>query len=388
MTHGKGAISSPGASGTRTPFWQVLDRARQGQLLEPEDLAVLYRAAGSEELEALFAAARQARQACFGSAVFLYGFVYTSTFCRNDCLFCYYRKSNSVSLRYRKSRREIIEIAGLLGESGVNLVDLTMGEDGSAEGNGAREPGSLASLVAEVRAASGLPVMVSPGVVGERVLHRLSRAGASWYACYQETHDRKRFSKLRVGQSYDARMEAKFAARRAGLLIEEGVLCGLGESDRDLVASIGAMRAMDADQVRVMTFVPQRGTPLATRPQASSLRERITIAIMRLAFPDRLVPASLDVEGLKGLRERLMAGANVVTSIVPPQRGLAGVAHSSLDIDSARRSVDTVKDILNSLGLRAAGQDEYRSWMDSRNREHSLRDPSAPGLRSGGKGPW
>lgn len=49
---------------------------------------------------------------------------------------------------------------------------------------------------------------------------------------------------------------------------------------------------------------------------------------MRLLFPDKLIPASLDVDGISGLELRLMAGANVVTSIIPPNEGLAGVAQS------------------------------------------------------------
>ena len=65
----------------------------------------------------------------FGDGIFLYGFVYFSTYCRNDCNFCYYRSSNQLPERYRKSREEIIRTAVDLKESGVHLIDLTMGED-------------------------------------------------------------------------------------------------------------------------------------------------------------------------------------------------------------------------------------------------------------------
>ena len=55
------------------------------------------------EAEYLFAAARKTRNKYFGNKVFLYGFVYLSTFCRNNCTFCGYRKSNQDTVRYRKS---------------------------------------------------------------------------------------------------------------------------------------------------------------------------------------------------------------------------------------------------------------------------------------------
>jgi hypothetical protein len=50
----------------------------------------------------------------------------------------------------------------------------------------------------------------------------------------------------------------------------------------------------------------------AGRPlPASTARRLLTIALMRLSLPDRLIPASLDVDGLKGLRARLNAGRTV-----------------------------------------------------------------------------
>jgi methylornithine synthase len=90
------------------------------------------------------------------------------------------------------------------------------------------------------------------------------------------------------------------------------------------------------------------------------------IAIMRLAFPDKLIPASLDVEGLKGLRQRLDAGANVVTSLVPPGEGFSGVAGSKLDIDNARRTAPAVRRVIESAGLQVGHAEEFRLWMKRR----------------------
>ena len=123
------------------------------------------------------------------------------------------------------------------------------------------------------------------------------------------------------------------------------------------------MRDAGWEQVRVMTFVPQPGTPLAgTLPQGDA-DELLTIAAMRLAMPDRFIPASLDVDGIRGLERRLEAGANVVTSIVPPTVGLAGVSQAELDIDEGYRTVQGVLPHLARLGLRAGSPDEYRERM-------------------------
>lgn len=314
----------------------------------------------------LCAAARELRRRHFGDGIFLYGFLYASTFCGNDCLFCYYRRSNPESERYRKAPTSVRAAALRLADAGVHLIDLTMGEDPQLRGPGGGE--ALARQVAELKATTGLPLMVSPGVLPRRDLEALQRAGADWYGLYQETHSRRLFGRLRPGQSYEERWQAKLDAQQAGLLVEEGVLCGVGEGPEDLAESMQAMGRLGAEQVRVMRFVHQPGIPLrpGPSPEAATRRECLMIALLRLAFPDRLVPASLDVEGLDGLTRRLEAGANVVSSIVPAGESLAGVAQAHLDIEEGRRSVQAVAQVLERSGCRAATAQEYAAWLRRR----------------------
>ena len=60
------------------------------------------------QAELLFEVARQLREAHFGRKVFLYGFVYFSTHCRNRCTFCLYRQGNDAAPRYRKTTAEVV----------------------------------------------------------------------------------------------------------------------------------------------------------------------------------------------------------------------------------------------------------------------------------------
>ncbi|HJA80009.1 methylornithine synthase PylB [uncultured Desulfovibrio sp.] len=350
---------------------------------EPEREAVLSLLEGADAAadEALFRRARAARAAQWGNRVFLYGFLYLSTFCRNDCTFCQYRRSNHAEIRYRKSLREVLEAGQRLAGDGVHLLDLTLGEDPCLmEGEGFAR---LEEMVAALRRATGLPVMVSPGVISAAQLARLRAAGADWYACYQETHDRTLFAALRVGQDFDRRCQARRDAAAAGLLVEDGLLTGVGENAAQLAHSLQSMYGEPLSQVRAMSYVPhactlppQAGDSLAAR-RAHELR---ALAAMRLLMPDRLVPASLDVDGLAGLTMRLQAGANVVTSLVPSGRGFAGVASRELDIDNERRGVAAVRTVLDRLGLEAASPGDYARWLTERRRTLT---PDA-GERTGG----
>lgn len=53
-----------------------------------EALLGLLSAKSEGERAFVFDAAREARHRAFGNKVFLYGFLYLSTHCRNDCAFC------------------------------------------------------------------------------------------------------------------------------------------------------------------------------------------------------------------------------------------------------------------------------------------------------------
>jgi methylornithine synthase len=356
---------------------RILSKSLTEVSLTREEIGFLLNLRDEEDLGRLFDTAREIRRRHFGDAVFLYGFVYFSTWCRNDCTFCRYRRSNQMAQRYRKDKREVLDIAGQVAESGVHLIDLTMGEDPLIH----READRLIDLVWALKDQTGLPVMVSPGVVGLDVLKALSGVGADWYACYQETHNRGIFRRLRPGQDYEQRLRVKREAREVGLLIEEGILAGVGEGTDDILMSLEVIDDLGAHQLRVMTFVPQEGTPMADFPSPSWRGELSIIAVMRLLFPDRLIPASLDVGGIAGLRERLLAGANVITSIIPPHRGLVGVSQSVLDVEEGYRTVRGVLPVLEEMGLRTATQDEYTRWvcgehgsMDEKNR-HLRRMP-------------
>ena len=350
--------------------WAILQKALDKESLSRQEIACLLESSPGQETDSLFKTARQLRKNYFDNKIFLYGFVYNSTHCRNNCQFCYYRKDNTTSLRYSKSRTEILDISCKLAESGVHLIDLTMGESISLHKNNVEQVQKLCNIISDIKSQTHLPVMVSPGVLSGWALRQMADSGADFYACYQETHNPELFSQLRTGQSFSERLAVKQKAAEFNLLIEEGILCGVGETLKDVIDSFDVMKTLNIDQTRVMGFVPQMGTPMENHPVADIKMELIILAVLRLLFPDRLIPASLDVEGVSGLAKRLDAGANVVTSIVPAGKGLAGVAQNSLDIEDSRRTVAQVKKILLSCGnYEIASPETYKAWIKQRKKD-------------------
>ena len=206
----------------------IFRRALEGVPPDEEEVRFLLELDDPGDRARLFQTARILRRRHFGDRVFLYGFLYFSTFCRNNCRFCQFRRDNTPLVRTRKTPGEILSAARQIAGSGVHLVDLTMGEDPYYFHRGEEGFSDLVDLVRRVRRETGLPVMISPGVVPEDVLARFAEAGADWYACYQETYNRALFEELRIGQSFRERMERKRGGGRTALLLEEGLLCGTG----------------------------------------------------------------------------------------------------------------------------------------------------------------
>lgn len=324
-----------------------------------EQIISILKSDDRQQAEELFARARKAREEHFGNKIFMYGFVYFTTWCRNDCTFCYYRKSNKIE-RYRKNKEEVFRLSKELADSGVHLIDLTMGEDLQYHGE---DFDSVVDIIKQIKNELGLPVMISPGVVSDRLVDKFAAADTDWYALYQETHNRELFETLRINQSYDERMHAKLYAKEKGMLIEEGLMAGIGESFEDIADSLIKMGEIGASQVRVMSFVPQEGSPMENVETPDRMIELKIIALMRIMYPWALIPTSLDVDGIAGLEARLNAGGNVVTSIIPPRTGLAGVAQNSMDVDDGGRTVEEVKKILEAMGLEAATAEEYRRYI-------------------------
>lgn len=344
----------------------LLERLTDGHCAGKYEIKYLLSLTDPRETSLVFKTARKIRARHFGHRIFLYGFLYFSTFCRNDCRFCQYRQSNKIIPRYRKTRSQILAAAREMADAGVHLIDLTMGEDPEIYASNKSGFEQFADMVESVRAETGLPVMISPGALPDTVIAKLAQAGVTWYALYQETHNESLYKILRQGQSFKKRLAKKHLAKHLGMLIEEGILTGVGETPDDLADSIIRMRDFRADQARVMTFVPQEETPMHNTMPQDSLLELLIIAVMRLVLQDRLIPASLDVDGLDGLKARLDAGANVVTSIVPPQKGLAGVANHSLDIEDSRRTLDHILPVVKTCGLEPAEAADYNAWIASR----------------------
>ena len=239
------------------------------------------------------------------------------------------------------------------------MVDLTMGEDPYYYDF----PERFIELVKTVKEELGLPIMISPGVMDRVTLIKARESGAKFFALYQETYNRELYTKLRVGQSFEKRVNTRLFAKEQGYCVEDGILTGIGNDIESTLLSLRGMEAGNPNMVRVMTFIPQEGTPLAGFRDESPIPELKIIAVLRLMFPKRLIPASLDLEGIDGMVLRLNAGANIVTSILPSNSTLEGVANYDRGLKERDRSITSVVRRLKTMGMEPASQADFEKYL-------------------------
>ena len=136
------------------------------------------------ETEALFAAARAAREEYYGRCVFFRGLIEFTNYCKNDCYYCGIRRSNQNLERYRLTLDDILECCRVGDMLGYRTFVLQGGED----------PWFTDERMAEVVAAirSEFPdhaITLSIGERSRRGYELFFRAGANRYLLRHETAD-------------------------------------------------------------------------------------------------------------------------------------------------------------------------------------------------------
>ena len=82
-----------------------------------------------DTVAALRQAAQETAQETFGKAIYLRGLIEFSNFCKNDCLYCGIRRSNTHASRYRLTPEEILECCATGYDLGLRTFVLQGGED-------------------------------------------------------------------------------------------------------------------------------------------------------------------------------------------------------------------------------------------------------------------
>lgn len=284
----------------------ILSRALRREALSREEITALL---SLQDPAPLFAAADQVRRRFVGDEVYLRALIEFSNYCKNDCLYCGIRRSNTKADRYRLTPEQIIATARKAAGYGYKTVVLQSGEDGAFDTD------TLCHIIREIK-NSGVALTLSIGEKTREEYAAYRQAGADRYLLRIETTDKALYERLDPAMSWDNRVRCLYDLKELGYEVGSGSLVGLPEQTLgSLAEDLLFFKALPVDMAGIGPFIPHPHTPLANETAAGHFELSLKMmAVMRLLLPDINIPATTAMETLhpQGRLLALKCGANVV----------------------------------------------------------------------------
>jgi len=273
-------MPSPGDSAS--PWHELAARVLDDhRLTADEGLAILR--SGDDELLDLLAAAYRVRRRWFGNCVNLnYLINAKSGLCGEDCGYCSQSRVSKAEIpRYHLvTADEIRDGARIAAERKAKTYCAVI----SGRSPSDQELDTLSQVVHEVKAAHGLKICFSVGLLSVEQARRLKAAGVDRINHNLNTSERF-YPRICTTHSYQDRLNTLQNVRQAGLEICSGGIVGMGEEDADVVELALRLGQLQAEAVPVNFLLPIAGIRLQEVPQLNPRYCLKVLALFRLANP-------------------------------------------------------------------------------------------------------
>lgn len=296
---------------------KLIEKLEREHGLSLPEYAYLIENRDGEAAAELAARADRVRRKIYGTAVFVRGLIEISNICRNDCLYCGIRRSNTACDRYRLTPAQILACCDEGYALGFRTFVLQGGEDAFFTDD------VLGELLHAVKSRyPDCAVTLSLGERGKESFRRLYEAGADRYLLRHETADEAHYGKLHPKEmSFRNRMQCLRDLREIGYQVGCGFMVGSPYQTAETLAEdlkwIGEFRP---DMCGIGPFVPHRDTPFRDCAPGTPDLTCYLLSVIRLIYPPVLLPATtaLGTVDPLGREKGIQAGANVVMPNLSP----------------------------------------------------------------------
>lgn len=295
----------------------IVERLYQNGDLSDEELLRLINSNDERSSDLLRKYADEVRQRVYGKKVFLRGLIEISSYCRNDCLYCGIRRSNRDAQRYRLDKNDIMECAAAGYDLGFRTFVLQGGEDGYFTDD------LLCDIVSSIREKyRDCAITLSLGERSGESYKRLKDAGADRYLLRHEAAAPELYSRLHPAEmSLENRKKCLYTLREIGYQVGAGFMVGApGQQGADIIADLRFMQELQPHMIGIGPFIPHHCTPFAEEKGGTLELTLKLLGIIRLMFPDVLLPATtaLGTISPNGRELGLKTGCNVVMPNLSP----------------------------------------------------------------------
>lgn len=266
--------------------------------------------------EKLKARADEVRQSIYGNDVYIRGLIEFTSYCRRNCLYCGLRRENHRE-RYRLTDDQIMECCETGYSLGFRTFVLQGGEDAFFDDL------HICRIVSGIKERfPDCAVTLSIGEKPRESYLAYKKAGADRYLLRHETADFAHYGKLHPSEmSLKNRMRCLYDLKELGYQTGTGFMVGSPfQTAESIVSDLRFMQKLQPEMIGIGPFIPAKGTPFAGYPAGElSLTLRL-ISIIRLMFPNVLIPSTTALGTIhpKGREMGLAAGANVVMPNLSP----------------------------------------------------------------------
>ncbi len=301
----------------RSLYEKIIGDIRRKGDITPEQLEIILTDEDGENEEILFENARRVAETVFGREIYLRGLIEFSSFCKNDCYYCGIRRSNKNASRYRLREDEILACCDSGARLGFKTFVLQSGEDPSFSDE---DICRIARRIKEAHPDCALTLSI--GEKSRESYEAYYKAGADRYLLRHETANEGHYARLHPDSlSCKNRRRCLYDLRDIGYQVGCGIMVGSpGQTMDNIYEDIEFMRRLGPHMIGIGPFIPHRDTPFADEAMGSVSITLRLLAILRLLFPDVLLPATtaLGTADGRGREKGILAGANVLMPNLSP----------------------------------------------------------------------
>ena len=296
----------------------IIDQLKNEHYATEQQLYQLIVNQNSQVEEYLHQQAQAQTLAIFGKEIYLRGLIEFTNYCKNDCLYCGIRRSNSKASRYRLTTEEILACCHIGYTAGLRTFVLQGGEDFAFDDN------HLTRLIVQIKEL--YPDCALTLSAGERPYEQYRQwraAGADRYLLRHETALEEHYRRLHPPElSLAHRLHCLEDLMSLGYQVGMGFMVGSPfQTTENLLADLLLIKKFRPQMVGIGPFIPHCDTPFRNFPAGSIPLTLKMLSLLRLLLPSVLLPATtaLNTVSNNGHQLGIEAGANVIMPNLSPQ---------------------------------------------------------------------
>ncbi|CAD7360806.1 MULTISPECIES: biotin synthase BioB [Staphylococcus] len=310
---------------------KIAEQILKGSALTPEEAFDLFTNPTYDTMD-LVHEAYQLRKHYYGHKVKLNMILNAkSGICPEDCGYCGQSREMKEKQRYALiPENQITEGAKVAAENEIGTYCIVM----SGRGPSDKEIDHITSSVEQIKAEHPqLKICACLGLTNEEQAGRLKAAGVDRYNHNLNTSENYH-DEVVTTHTYKDRVDTIEIMKKNHISPCSGVICGMGESNQDIVDMAFALRDIDADSIPVNFLHPIKGTKFGDMDQLTPMRCLRILALFRLINPTKEIRIAGGREvNLRSLQSTALMVAN---SIFVGDYLITGGQPNQLDYDMIR----------------------------------------------------